>query len=62
MNTTSIDAARVELMLADLRLPAIKLMWQKLAAQADKEGPPAARFPAPLAEHEMAERARLRHA
>ena len=42
MNTTSIDAARVELMLADLRLPAIKLMWQKLAAQADKEGWPAA--------------------
>src|SRR6202521_2077237 len=60
MNTTSIDAARVELMLADLRLPAIKLMWQKLAAQADKEGWPAARFLAALAEHEIAERARRR--
>ena len=60
MNTTSIDAARVELMLADLRLPAIKLMWQKLAAQADKEGWPAARFLAALAEHEVAERGRRR--
>ena len=60
MNTTSIDAARVELMLADLRLPAIKLMWQKLAAQADKEGWPAARFLAALAEHEIAERDRRR--
>ena len=34
MNTASVDAARVELMLAELRLPAIRLMWQKLAAQA----------------------------
>ena len=60
MNTTSIDVARVELMLADLRLPAIKLMWQKLAALADKEGWPAARFLAALAEHEIAERDRRR--
>jgi DNA replication protein DnaC len=60
MNTASIDAARVALMLADLRLPAIKLMWQKLAAQADKEGWPAARFLAALAEHELAERDRRR--
>jgi DNA replication protein DnaC len=60
MSTTSIDAARVELMLTDLRLPAIRLMWQKLAAQADKEGWPAARFLAALAEHELAERDRRR--
>ena len=26
-----VDAARIELLLADLRLPAIKLMWTKLA-------------------------------
>src|SRR6266478_6782463 len=58
--TTSIDAARVELMLTDLRLPAIKLMWKKLAEQADKEGWPAARFLAALAEHEIAERSRRR--
>src|SRR6201981_2892198 len=61
MKTTNpVDAARIELLLADLRLPAIKLMWKKLAEQADKEGWPAARFLAALAEHEMAERGRRR--
>ena len=49
--TDSIDAARLELLLTDLRLPAVKLMWRKLAEQADKEGWPAARFLAALAEH-----------
>ena len=34
------DAARIELLLAELRLPAIKLVWASLAAQADKEGRP----------------------
>lgn len=58
--TDSIDAARVELLLGELRLPAIKLMWPTLAAQADKEGWPAARFLAALAEHEMVERGRRR--
>ena len=39
MKTTNpVDAARVELLLADLRLPAFKLMWAKLAQQSDKEG------------------------
>jgi hypothetical protein len=56
----AIDTARVELLLAELRLPAVKLVWADLAAQADKEGWPAARFPAAIAEHEMAERARRR--
>src|SRR5690348_10519073 len=50
------DAARIELLLAELRLPAIKLIWADIAAQADKEGWPAARFLAALTEHEMAER------
>jgi DNA replication protein DnaC len=56
----AIDTARVELLLAELRLPAVKLVWADIAAQADKEGWPAARFLAALAEHEMAERARRR--
>jgi IstB-like ATP binding protein len=43
-----------------LRLPGIKLMWAKLAEQSDKEGWPAARFLAALAEHEMADRGRRR--
>ena len=49
MKTTDpVDAARVELLLAELRLPAVKLVWADLAAQADKEGWPAARFLAAL--------------
>src|SRR6266853_1572587 len=55
-----IEAARVALLLVELRLPAIKLVWSDLAAQADKEGWPAARFLAALAEHEIAERGRRR--
>jgi hypothetical protein len=30
--------ARIELLLTELRLPAVKAMWIKLAAQSDKEG------------------------
>ena len=61
MKTTNpVDAARVALLLAELRLSAVKLVWADLAAQADKEGWPAARFLAALAEHEMAERGRRR--
>lgn len=40
----SIDAARVELLLNELRLPGVKAIWPKLAAQSDKEGWPAAAF------------------
>jgi hypothetical protein len=50
-----VDAARLALLLAELRLSAVKLVWADLAVQADKEGWPAARFLAVLAEHEMAE-------
>ena len=59
-SNNTIDAARVELLLSELRLPAIKLMWSALAARADKEGWPAARFLAALAEHEIADRGRRR--
>jgi DNA replication protein DnaC len=57
---TSIDAARVELLLSELRLPGVKAVWEGLAGQADKEGWPAARFLATLAEHETVERGRRR--
>lgn len=57
---TTIDAARLELLLGELRLPGIRLMWSKVAEQADKEGWPAGRFLAALAEHEVADRARRR--
>jgi DNA replication protein DnaC len=60
MTTDLIDAGRLSLALNDLRLPAIKLVWPDLAARADKEAWPAARFLAALAEHELAERAHRR--
>ena len=58
--TLSVDAARVELLLNELRLPGVKAIWPKIAAQSDKEGWPAARFLAALAEHEAADRTRRR--
>src|SRR5688572_4881665 len=58
--TNTVDAARVELLLTELRLPGVKAIWPKLAAQSDKEGWPAARFLAALAEHEAADRTRRR--
>ena len=56
----SIDAARLSLILNELRLPAIKQLWPDFAERADKEGWPAARFLAAMAEHEIAERDRRR--
>ena len=58
--TQAIDAARLNLILTDLRLPAIKQGWSAFAERADKEGWPAARFLATLAEHEVAQRDRRR--
>jgi DNA replication protein DnaC len=52
--------ASSESALNELRLPAIKQGWADFAARADKEGWPAARFLATLAEHEIAERDRRR--
>jgi len=57
---STIDAQRLSLMLNELRLPAIKHIWGDFAARADKEGWPAARLLAALAEHEIAERDRRR--
>jgi DNA replication protein DnaC len=61
-SSISYDNARVELLLGELRLPGVKLMWARLAAQSDKEGWPAARFLAALAELEMNDRGRRRTA
>ena len=57
-----IDAARVDLLLSELRLSGVKLVWSALAATADKEGWPAARFLAALAEQELADKGRRRFA
>ena len=58
--SSTIDVTRLTLMLNELRLPAIKQMWEKIAARCDKEGWPAACLLATLAEHELAERDRRR--
>jgi DNA replication protein DnaC len=60
MNSNTADAARLALVLTELRLPGIKTMWPQFAERADKEGWPAARFLTALAEHELAERDRRR--
>ena len=56
-NSHTVDQARLSIMLNDLRLPTIKILWPQFAEQADREGWPAARFLAAIAEHELAERA-----
>jgi DNA replication protein DnaC len=55
-----IDEARLGIMLNELRLPTIKALWPQFAEAADREGWPAARFLAAIAEHELAERANRR--
>lgn len=55
-----IDEARLGIMLNELRLPTIKTLWPQFAEAADREGWPAARFLAAIAEHELAERANRR--
>lgn len=58
--TPAIDAARLSLLLNELRLATIKTVWPTFTEQADREGWPGARLLAALAEHEIAERARRR--
>jgi len=58
--TPAVDTARLGVMLNELRLPTIKTVWPEFATRADKEGWPAARFLAAIAEHELAERDRRR--
>ena len=54
-NTHPVDEARLSIMLNELRLPTIKTLWPRFAEQSDREGWPAARFLAAIAEHELAE-------
>ncbi len=56
----AVDAAALNLMLSELRLPSIKSLWPQLTEQADREGWPAARLLAVLTEHEIADRSRRR--
>ena len=54
------DTAKLPLMLTVLRLPTFANLWPAFADRADREGWPAARFLAALAELELAERDRRR--
>jgi DNA replication protein DnaC len=60
MSKVTAAIARLPLLLHELRLPAISRLWQGIATRADKEGWPATRFLAALAEFEIAERAKRR--
>jgi DNA replication protein DnaC len=60
MSKITADIARLPLLLHELRLPAISRLWQDIATRANKEGWPATRFLAALAEFEIAERAKRR--
>jgi len=55
-----VDAARLALMLTELRLPTMKAVWPQFTEQADQEGWPAAHTLAALTEQELADRARRR--
>jgi DNA replication protein DnaC len=60
MNTASVDIAKLPFMLTSLRLPTFARLWPELTQRADREGWPAARLLAVLAEIEMAERVQRR--
>ena len=53
---TAAEAARLPIMLSELRLPTIKRLWTDLAEQSNREGWPAERFLGALLAHEIAER------
>jgi DNA replication protein DnaC len=60
MSAIQVDTTRLPLLLGALRLPAISRFWPEIAERSDREGWPAARLLATLAEMEVAERAHRR--
>jgi DNA replication protein DnaC len=56
----AVDTARLPLLLTELRLPSVARLWPEFTERADREGWPAARLLATLAEFELADRARRR--
>ena len=56
----TVDAARLPLLLGELRLPTIGALWSQFTERADREGWPATRLLATLAELELAERSQRR--
>jgi hypothetical protein len=58
--TITVDTAKLPTLLTALRLPTIARLWPDFCARADKEGWPAARLLAALAELALAEREQRR--
>lgn len=58
--TIAVDTAKLPTLLTALRLPTVARLWPDFCARADKEGWPAARLLAALAELELAEREQRR--
>ena len=56
----SADAARLPILLTELRLPTIKRMWESMSTQSDREGWRAEKLLSTLLDLEMAERAQRR--
>ena len=56
MSAATEAAARLPLVLTELRLPTMKRLWADVAEQSNREGWPAERFLSILLGHEMAER------
>jgi DNA replication protein DnaC len=59
-DTIKVDTARLPLLLNELRLSTIAPLWPAFTDRADREGWPAARLLATLAELELAERSQRR--
>ena len=55
-SSVSADAARLPILLTELRLPTIKRMWEAISAQSDREGWRAERLLSMLFEQEVDER------
>ena len=49
------EAARLPIMLTELRMPTMKRLWSQLAEQSNREGWPAERFLSVLLSHLVAE-------
>ncbi len=60
MSNISVDTAKLPFMLTSLRLPTFARLWPEFTRRADREGWPAERLLAALAELEIAERAQRR--
>lgn len=60
MSGAAITAGRLELMLAELRLPTVRRLAGQVCAQSDREGWPAHRLLEALLEHELSEREQRR--